>query len=378
MRSSRHFLAIGATMFAAVLLACASEGDLGTAAASESDASSDPRDAGIDPTDARPDTAASSCSASNLCTVAIPVDSSMRFTDMWGSSDTDVWAVGTSGTILHYGGATWERANPTTLDGSTVYTLTSVWTERPDEVWITDGTILRHGTGWRGPSATEWSFVPSPPGDPRGTIIRGRANSVWLGRNVSFSSSVARFDGWVDGGPGPQDVLQLDYPPTDIALTGPNEAWIVASDMTTGHVYRASRPEGEQTWQIEEYDAKTKRALRGAWGDESVLWVAGSTGTLRRITRSDVPSKTFEVVPSSLRVDLNDVFGFGPDDVWVVGDESTVLHWDGTSWTKLSTPFDEDGGLTEKPDLHAVWGSSTNDVWIAGDGAMLHFRGTSP
>ncbi len=129
--------------------------------------------------------------------------------------------------------------------------------------------------------------------------------------------------------------------------------------------------------QIEEYDAKTKRALRGAWGTKVSSGSPAPRASLRRITRSAVPSKTFEVVPSSLRVDLNDVFGFGPDDVWVVGDESTVPSLGRNELDETVDPFDDGGGPTEKPNLHAVWGSSSDDVWIAGDGAMLHSRGTS-
>ncbi len=35
---------------------------------------------------------------------------------------------------------------------------------------------------------------------------------------------------------------------------------------------------------------------------------------------------------------LEDVIAFASDDVWAVGHDGTVLHWDGSAWTVLSTP----------------------------------------
>src|SRR5262249_42481479 len=113
----------------------------------------------------------------------------------------------------------------------------------------------------------------------------------------------------------------------------------------------------------------------GVWGDESAVWFVGEGGMTARVTRAEMSSKTLEWVESPVRTPLRSVFGFGSDDVWAVGDESTVLHWDGTTWSKLSTPFDD---AAEKPRLHAVWGSSPQDVWIVGENTLLHFQESQP
>ena len=67
---------------------------------------------------------------------------------------------------------------------------------------------------------------------------------------------------------------------------------------------------------------------------------------------------------------------FGPDDVFVVGDQGTALHFDGSEFVKHDVPTDQD--------LWGVWGASPDDVWaVGGDGraeghaTLLHFDGTS-
>jgi photosystem II stability/assembly factor-like uncharacterized protein len=330
------------------------------------------------PTEVEAGVDAGSCSTSNLCVATVPIDGNVNLTSVWGSSATDVWAVGSSGTVLHYNGAVWEKSDPVD-DGSTSFTLRSVWLERPDEVWIVGGPSIRRGTGWNGPSTTEWSSYTDPMAQRLPTAIRGKNGAIWLARGLTLGGGhpLVKFDGWVDGGPyAPQNIGSINVPLTTFAISRPDEVWAVSS--ANGRVLRASLPPQDggapdaapPTWQVEEHDSRTRGLLFGVWGDELATWLVGESGTLRRMTRDAVPSKRFSSVPSPVIADLHGVFGFGADDVWVVGAQSTVLHWDGTSWTKLSTPFDH---ASDKPRLLAVWGSSPTDVWIAGEGTMLHF-----
>ena len=66
------------------------------------------------------------------------------------------------------------------------------------------------------------------------------------------------------------------------------------------------------------------------------------------------------------------VWGTGPTDVWAVGhpifkaDES-IFHYDGSSWTKTPPP--------KTSFLNAVHGSGTKDVWAVGKSNILHFTG---
>ena len=58
------------------------------------------------------------------------------------------------------------------------------------------------------------------------------------------------------------------------------------------------------------------------------------------------------------------VWGSAADDVYVVGSNGTVLHYDGAAFTEID--------LDESVDLLSVAGSGPNDVFIVGRVAKVH------
>ncbi|HJZ88560.1 MAG TPA: hypothetical protein VKN99_25480 [Polyangia bacterium] len=58
------------------------------------------------------------------------------------------------------------------------------------------------------------------------------------------------------------------------------------------------------------------------------------------------------------------VFGFGPSDVWAVGQNAAILHWDGSAWTAMPAPSSVAGAS-----LAGVWGAAPNEVWAVGAAA---------
>jgi hypothetical protein len=62
---------------------------------------------------------------------------------------------------------------------------------------------------------------------------------------------------------------------------------------------------------------------------------------------------------------LDGVWGSSGSDVFAVGEDGTILHYDGSSWSSMSS------GTGEW--LYGVWGSSGSDVFAVGDsGTILH------
>ena len=61
---------------------------------------------------------------------------------VWGSSASDVFAVGNGGTILHYDGSSWSE-----MSGDITRDMRKVWGASASEVFAVgpDGTILRYG-----------------------------------------------------------------------------------------------------------------------------------------------------------------------------------------------------------------------------------------
>ncbi len=68
------------------------------------------------------------------------------------------------------------------------------------------------------------------------------------------------------------------------------------------------------------------------------------------------------------RDSVTDLWGFGDDDVWAVGN-GLALHWEGSSWRQVELP-----GYQR---LQAVWGANARDVWAVGaEGVVSRWDGT--
>jgi len=99
-----------------------------------------------------------------------------------------------------------------------------------------------------------------------------------------------------------------------------------------------------------------------AWGPSvDDLWVVGGQQEQGVVLRGDSTSLVPVDLPEGVPL-LNWVHGTGPDDVWIGGINGTLLHWDGTAFTRSTLP--EEG---------AVWGvyaaSATEVVAVGGTSA---------
>lgn len=68
--------------------------------------------------------------------------------------------------------------------------------------------------------------------------------------------------------------------------------------------------------------------------------------------------------------DLNGVWGSSPSDVWIVGDDHAIFHWNGTSFAIASAP------VQGTADLFGIWGSGPSAVWVVGDHLKMFWDGT--
>jgi len=69
---------------------------------------------------------------------------------------------------------------------------------------------------------------------------------------------------------------------------------------------------------------------------------------------------------------LYDIWGTAADTIFAVGYDGTILRYDGTDWSVITT-----GGETPAW-LNAIWGTSGSSVYTSGtDGALLHFDGSA-
>ncbi len=108
----------------------------------------------------------------------------------------------------------------------------------------------------------------------------------------------------------------------------------------------------------EAFDAEDDGWLLSVWGlAPNDLWIAGGQPDAGRLLRYDGTAATPAELPAETPL-LNWSYGFAADDVFVVGNEGTILHWDGSAFTVESSSTTQN--------LWGVWGASSDDVWAVG------------
>ena len=107
-----------------------------------------------------------------------PVDSqsSVTLESVWGSSASDVWAVGPHGTIrrIRTGDVRWQK-----VDSPTTHALHGVWGSGPDDVWMVgdEGTILHYDGSKIEPSSLQ---LPLGPKRNLRSVWGSGPNDVWI------------------------------------------------------------------------------------------------------------------------------------------------------------------------------------------------------
>ena len=86
----------------------------------------------------------------------------------------------------------------------------------------------------------------------------------------------------------------------------------------------------------------------------------------------DLSAQEWQQMQSGTTVTLQSVWGCSPSDVFAVGQNGTILHYDGSGWSPM------DSGTTKT--LNGLWGTSSSDVYAVGatnGRVILHFDGSS-
>ena len=137
---------------------------------------------------------------------------------------------------------------------------------------------------------------------------------------------------------------------TITACAGPGETPVVPPDFDW--VWSNPLPQGAR--------------LEGISGvSASDIWAVGVNGA---IIHYDGTQWSVQSIGTGYR--LNDVWAVGTNDIFAVGLNGTIIHYDGTDWAE------QNSGVTTQ--LWEVWGTSSNDVFAVGqDGTILHYDGTS-
>jgi hypothetical protein len=103
-------------------------------------------------------------------------------------------------------------------------------------------------------------------------------------------------------------------------------------------------------------------ALAGVWASGLFdAWFVGAKGTILRWNGT-----ALSMLTSPVTSDLTCVTGSADDDVWIGGQGGTLVHWDGTALTTYAAP----GGRT----INDVWKAFGADLLFVDDtGAIVQF-----
>jgi hypothetical protein len=292
------------------------------------------------------------------------------------AAGTHIFAVGFAGGIARWDGSQWSPM----MSGTTA-PLSSVWARSASDVWAVgapaaagaNATALHFdGTVWSAVNSGTTQTATSVTGIGPTAAYFADNSSLYRWDGSTWQSTTNRM-GFRILGAGHNAVFATEYSdalPHTATLDG--RSWIATVNQgaitnptfgsdAAGHVWkvgasgRFARYRGT-TWVAIASSAPTPRA----WGVDG-QHVFGSTC-------SNFTGGT-SWGPTACGGLGNAVWGSSASDVIVVGAGGNFWHYDGSAWTGAST------GSAQT--LNAVWGDAWNDYYAVGQqGTMLHYTGT--
>lgn len=275
---------------------------------------------------------------------------------VWGSSPTDVRAIGNWGAQVHCDGSLWSMVSEGSDDGCVCH-WHDIWGSSPSDVYIGgnwgcpetgDFNVWHYdGAGWKEEclghmtgAASVWAIWGTSASDV--FVVGGRHSSDWSsGRGVIF-----HFDGteWSSAVEGTYGCLG------DVWGSSTSDVFAIGDNGTILHYDGAS-------WNL--MDSGTCACLRSVWGTSpSDVFAAGDGGIILHYDGNE-----WAAMESGTSAALYGIWGSTPSDVLAVGSGGTALYYDGHEWSGMAT------GTTSC--LNAIWGSAGSYVYAVGDGGTI-------
>jgi len=274
---------------------------------------------------------------------------------VWGTSHSDVFAVGDNGTILHYDGFAW--SNMTNID-ATDKPLWGVWGTFSDNVYAvgSGGTIVHY-------DGSIWSPVESGSTKTLRDIWGTSANDFfvtgWGGTILHCNSThCTPMDSGID-----KDINGVWGSSPDNVYAVGGSGFIVHYDGTSWTPTNV----GDDVWMYDVWGSSADDVFATAGQGKHILHYDGNEeGTWAAMNSSDTTTH------------VSGIWGSGPDDVFAVGDCGIIQHYDGTSWTLMTSRLIRNSA-NQMADLRAVHGTSSSDVFAVGAAGrqIMRYDGTS-
>jgi len=246
--------------------------------------------------------------------------------DVWGINSGDAFAVGLKGTIMHFNGTTWSKQN-----SGTTRKLNAVWGSAGNNVLAVgevDTSTNPHKTTLLRYNGQAWKHVATPVPANLFSLRGSSAGNIWAGGD---GGRVFRSIGgaWANVNAGGSFVFYSIFP------LNASATWAAGGAGKMMHWNGAS-------WAAQATGVSLKQNFYGLWGTatNNIYAIGGNDARLMRFDGS----KWSTVLGGGT---LYGIHGNKANNIFVTGPAGTVLHYDGTSWTKEKVPT--------KQHLYGIW-----------------------
>ncbi len=295
--------------------------------------------------------------------LSVATDSDLR--GLWGSSATDIYAVGGyDTTVLLYNGMRWSDQEEFLPDAATA-DIHAVWGSTSKNVFIVGGWgyyginrghILQHN------NKKTWKVLTKPPNAYRAWIneLRGvwgtSKKDYYVVGERNFAVSKQK---WI--GPLIRYNERNHFEPDNPRQYTENSTLYDIWGSSPSDVYTVGTALEEVCVAAERRCAARKRICR----EECIEYAAYDYTNIMHYDGNN-----WTLIETGVDADLYSVWGSSANDVFAVGTSGTILHYDGNSWTQMSS--------TTENDLNALWGFAADNVYAVGDnGTVLNYDGNA-
>lgn len=335
-----------------------------------------------------------------------------------GLAPNDVWAVGESGSIFRYNGTTWNRVafenDITPFYDVDVIANDSVWAVS-SALWHWDGTIweevasssrasialsmVSDTDGWavgydgdiRHWNGTDFITVTSPITTPLRDIQMLSATDGWA---VGDNGVIVRYNGsaWV-AYPSPTTLIL-----TKVQMRSATEGYAIGNNIFlrwngTSWTIAANPPDFFTSLAMVSSGEGYADGFQGIYHWDGIEWTLDYTGTASYLNDMMVfPDEQIFAVGTESTIlqrdsggwnpvngpqphELAAVAALSPTNIWAVGYEETLMHYDGVTWqaeTFTSLPTDINNRA-----FYAITFLNDTDGWIVGSDLMIRWNGSS-
>ena len=290
------------------------------------------------------------CAAGTICAF-LPKPGTNNLWGLWGSSPTDIWAVGDNSTALHYDGTGWQSAQVVSP-----FHYYSVWGTGPKDVWAVGQVgITIHYDG------RTWTSSPNSAASDLTSVYGVSPTDVWTVGLYNSTSAQHEFWHW-DGTSTWKKI-------TTGSTTSLLSVWASApNDITASGIGGTLIHYNGSTWSV--VTTNTTNDLRSVWGTSANLVFAG--GAMGTLLRNDGTGWK-KIIPT----------GYGSNLYGLGGDKTTVYGVGNANATgnsiKGMAPFDTFAVQSSTAnDLTSIIVGSNGIGWVTGKLGYLGYFDTRP